>query len=179
MKWMIASDIHGSATCCRQLLDRFQIEGADRLILMGDLLYHGPRNPLPDGYDPKLVFTMLNGVKDVITAVRGNCDAPVDQWVLDFPIMVDHRLLHLGERAVFLTHGDKWNPDTPPALPRGSILVNGHVHLAAAEDKGEYFYLNPGSPALPHDDFRGYLILTETHAELKTLDGITEKTLAF
>ena len=179
MKWLIASDIHGSAECCAKILERFDAEGAERLILLGDTLYHGPRNPLPVGYGPKKVFTMLNERKEVITAVRGNCDAPVDQWVLDFPIMAEYRLLTLGGRKVFVTHGDKWSGENPPSMPEGSVLVCGHVHLAALEQREGYFYLNPGSPALPHDDFRGYLVLTERFAALKTLAGETVKEISW
>ena len=179
MKYLIASDIHGSARACRQLLDRFREEKADGLILLGDTLYHGPRNPLPQGYDPKAVFTMLNEYREVITAVRGNCDAPVDQWVLEFPIMADYRLLTLGQRRLFLTHGDRWSAENPPALPEGSVLICGHNHLAAAEQRQGFYYLNPGSPALPHDDFRGYLTAEDTGAALKTLAGETVKRLTW
>ncbi len=171
MKWLIVSDLHGSAVCCEQILERFRLEGAQRLILLGDILYHGPRNPLPQGYDPKAVFSMLNDHASVITAVRGNCDAPVDQWVLKFPIMSEYRLLTLGQRKVFVTHGDKWSAEAPPSLPQGSLLACGHVHLAALEQRHGYYYLNPGSPALPHDGFRGYLTVTEQGAALKTLSG--------
>ena len=179
MKWLIASDLHGSASCCRQLLERFDAEKAQRLILLGDTLYHGPRNPLPEGYDPKAVFTMLNERKEVITAVRGNCDAPVDQWVLEFPIMADYQVLTLGSRRFFITHGDRWSRDNPPSLPAGSVLVCGHIHLAAAEKQGNWFYLNPGSPALPHDGFQGYLTVEEQAAQLKNLSGETVKNLSF
>ena len=120
MNIWIASDIHGSALYCRKLLDLAERQGADRLVLLGDLLYHGPRNDLPEGYDTKAVFTMLNGWKDRILCVRGNCDAEVDQMVLDFPIMAEDRVEDLCGRRVFLTHGHHHNADEPPRR-RGAL----------------------------------------------------------
>ena len=105
MKWMVASDIHGSAKYCRELLDAYEREKADRLLLLGDLLYHGPRNDLPDEYAPKMVIAMLNAKKNQILCVRGNCDAEVDQMVLEFPILADYCMLDLGTKLVYATHG--------------------------------------------------------------------------
>lgn len=105
MKWMVASDIHGSAKYCRELLGAYEREKADRLLLLGDLLYHGPRNDLPEEYAPKVVITMLNAKKKNILCVRGNCDAEVDQMVLEFPILADYCMLDLGTKLVYATHG--------------------------------------------------------------------------
>nr|WP_288274429.1 phosphodiesterase [uncultured Acidaminococcus sp.] len=115
MKWLIASDIHGSALFTRQLLERFRAEGADRLLLLGDLLYHGPRNDLPEGYAPKEVIRLLNSVKDRIFCVRGNCEAEVDQMVLEFPVLAEYALLEWNGHLIFATHGHLQHPE--PAAP--------------------------------------------------------------
>ena len=173
MKWMAASDIHGSALYFRQTLEAFEREGAERLLLLGDLLYHGPRNPLPEGYDPKETAALLNGYKDRLLCVRGNCDAEVDQMVLDFPVLAEYALLMLGRRMVFLTHGDHYHLKALPPLRPGDLLLHGHTHVPAWEPFGQdNRYLNPGSVSLPKDGTpRGYLILTEEELVWKTLDG--------
>ena len=180
MKIMAASDIHGSALYCGRVLDAFQREQADRLLLLGDLLYHGPRNPLPEGYAPKEVAALLNAQKAALLCVRGNCDAEVDQMVLDFPILADYAVLYLGKRLVFATHGDHYNLAALPPLQSGDLLLHGHTHVPAWEPFGDgNFYLNPGSVSLPKEDTpRGYLILTETAIQWKTLDGEVYHTLA-
>ena len=133
MKLMIASDIHGSAPCCRKMLDAFDREGADRLLLLGDLLYHGPRNDLPAGYAPKEVIRLLNARKNRILCVRGNCDTEVDQMVLAFPILAESCILWLGSRMVFATHGHHFNTASLPPLQAGDILLHGHTHIPAWE----------------------------------------------
>ena len=138
MKWMIASDIHGSASWCRRLLEKYAEETADRLILLGDVLYHGPRNDLPDEYAPKKVIEMLNGMSDSILCVRGNCDTEVDQMVLNFPVLADYALLALGERTVYLTHGHIYNENNLPPLREGDILLNGHTHVSKCVDHVAY-----------------------------------------
>ena len=110
MKLFIASDIHGSAYWCGKMLDRFASSGAERLLLLGDLLYHGPRNDLPKGYDPKEVTKMLNAIADKLICVRGNCDSEVDQMVLEFPIMADYAYICIGEQRIFATHGHLFSP---------------------------------------------------------------------
>ena len=149
MKWMIASDLHGSERACREMLAAFQREGADRLLLLGDILYHGPRNDLPEGYAPKAVIEALNGYADRIYCVRGNCDAEVDQMVLRFPIMADYLLLPVGERLIFATHGHVYNADNLPPLRPGDVLLHGHTHLSACEVREGSTSCNPGSVALP------------------------------
>lgn len=173
MKWMIASDLHGSAYYCRKLLDRFAREGADRLFLLGDLLYHGPRNDLPQGYAPKEVIPLLNAVKGRLCCVRGNCDSEVDQMVLDFPILADYAVLPLGERLLYLTHGHVFHLDHLPPLQPGDILVHGHTHVPAWTRFGQHnVYLNPGSVSLPKEGSpRGYLILDWPLARWCSLDG--------
>lgn len=152
MKWMIASDIHGSAYWCRRLLDAFQAERADRLLLLGDLLYHGPRNPLPRDYAPMETAAMLNDLRGVTLSVRGNCEAEVDQMVLTFPAMAEYALLEMGKSLVFATHGHVYNAKTPPPLRPGDILLHGHTHVPVCEEHGEYLLMNPGSVSMPKGD---------------------------
>ena len=152
MKLLIASDLHGSAHYCEKLLACIEAEQPDKILLLGDLLYHGPRNDLPQGYAPKQVIPMLNGLKDKIIAVRGNCDAEVDQMVLHFPILSDSALLVLDGLTIHATHGHIHGPDTPPPLRQGDILLCGHFHVPVRRDCGRYTYLNPGSVALPKEN---------------------------
>lgn len=158
MKLCIASDIHGSAYWCQKLLERYRDEKADRLLLLGDLLYHGPRNDLPREYDPKRVIAMLNPLKNEICCVRGNCEAEVDQMVLDFPVLADYALLLLGERTLFMTHGHHFNAERLPPLKKGDILLHGHTHVRVMEEKEDYILLNPGSVSIPKGDgIAGYM----------------------
>ncbi len=172
MKLMIASDLHGSAFYCRQLLEAFDREQADKLLLLGDLLYHGPRNPLPEGYDPKAVAALLNARKQQILCVRGNCDGEVDQMMLEFPILAEYCLLSIGKRMVFATHGHHFHENNLPMLQQGDVLLHGHTHVPALEDQGTYFYANPGSVTLPkQESIRGYLLLEDGVFTLKDLAG--------
>ena len=178
MNVWIASDLHGSALYCRKLLDLMEKRGADRLVLLGDLLYHGPRNDLPEGYDPKAVFAMLNSVKDRILCVHGNCDAEVDQMVLEFPIMADYMALFLEGRMVFVTHGHLFNEENLPNFNPGDVLIHGHTHVRAAADRGAYFFLNPGSMALPKGDgVHSYMVYEDGVFTTKDMDGAVLETL--
>ena len=149
MKYMIASDIHGSAYYCRELLNAHQSSEASRLVLLGDLLYHGPRNDLPRDYAPKEVIAMLNSLKDQIYSVRGNCDTEVDQMVLEFPILGDYALLALDGLTIYATHGHIYNRDHLPPVQKGDILLHGHTHILTAERDQEITVLNPGSVSIP------------------------------
>ena len=172
MKWMIASDIHGSALYCRMLLDRYAAEGASRLLLLGDLLYHGPRNDLPDGYAPKEVIPLLSDVRADVVAVRGNCDAEVDQMVLQFPIMADYALFDLDGRTAFITHGHLFNLDQLPPHKSGDLLIHGHTHVLTVQEKDGMTYINPGSAALPKEDHpKSYMIYENGVFTIKTLTG--------
>ncbi len=152
MKWLIASDIHGSAHYGSQLLCAFRREAADRLLLLGDLLYHGPRNDLPLGYAPKEVIEQLNQLRDKIFCVRGNCEAEVDQMVLSFPVLAEFCLLEHQGRLIFATHGHCYNLNSPPALAPGDILLHGHTHVPAKiQAPGDWWYLNPGSISIPKE----------------------------
>lgn len=158
-KWMIASDIHGSAYYCRKLCDAFEKEQAEKLLLLGDLLYHGPRNDLPRDYAPKEVFAMLNGIADRIVAVRGNCDSEVDQMVLQFPMMTDYAIVETQGLRIFATHGHLYHPEQPPLLHEGDYLLCGHTHVAACDTYPHFTYLNPGSVSIPKDGIPGYMTL--------------------
>ena len=143
MRILIASDIHGSAYYLRQLLKRYQAEQPDKLLLLGDILYHGPRNDLPEGYAPKEVIDLLNDMKEDILCVRGNCDTDVDQMVLEFPILADYCILYEQGHMIFATHGHIHNTANPPMLKAGDILLHGHTHIPVAEDfERVYSYLS-------------------------------------
>ena len=173
MKWMIASDIHGSAYYCRELLAAAEREGAAKLLLLGDVLYHGPRNDLPRDYAPKQVIEMLNGIKEKLLCVRGNCDTEVDQMVLDFPILADYAILAVGERMIYATHGHIYNEQKLPPLGKGDVLLHGHTHVPKCVEHEEYLYINPGSVSIPKENSpHGYLLLEGTHLTWKSLDGV-------
>ena len=172
MKWLIASDLHGSAYYCKALLAAFEREGADRMVLLGDLLYHGPRNDLPRDYDPKTVTALLNEHVADILAVRGNCDADIDQVVLRFPIWADYALLAEEKTLIFVTHGHLFHLDHLPPLHEGDILLHGHTHVPAWEDHGDWMYFNPGSVSIPKEHSpHGYMVLQNGLFQWKTLDG--------
>ena len=176
MKYFVASDIHGSATFCQRMLDAYFKEGADRLILLGDILYHGPRNDLPEGYAPKQVISMLNDVKNELFCVRGNCDTEVDQMVLDFPVLADYALIPLGKRTVFVTHGHRYNTDSPPPMKQGDILLHGHTHVPACTEFNGCLYVNPGSVSIPKEDsWHGYMIIEENRLVWKDLESEVKK----
>lgn len=174
MNVWIASDIHGSALYCRQLLDLMERQGGDRLVLLGDLLYHGPRNDLPAGYDPKQVFAMLNARKDRVLCVHGNCDAEVDQMVLDFPILADYAVLTWNGRLIYATHGHLFGENNPPKLQPKDILLCGHTHVPRCKAHDGFTYWNPGSVSIPKENsHRGYMLLEGDRAVWKELDGDT------
>lgn len=171
MKIVIASDIHGSAYYCEKLLAAYEREGAERLILLGDILYHGPRNDLPRDYAPKKVIGMLSAYASRILAVRGNCDTEVDQMVLPFPILADYAVLALPDRLVYLTHGHIYNEENLPPLAKGDILINGHTHVTARREHEDYTYLNPGSVSIPKEGTpHGYILLEDGVFSFCTLE---------
>ena len=173
MKWMIASDLHGSAYYCEKVLAAFSRENADRLLLLGDLLYHGPRNDLPQGYAPKEVISQLSAVKDKVFCVRGNCEAEVDQMVLPFPVLADYCLLEQAGHVVFATHGHHYNLETPPLLQPGDVLLHGHTHVPAKDDRLGFWYLNPGSVSIPKEgSAHSYMTMEEGTFVWKDLEGV-------
>ena len=179
MNIMIASDIHGSADCCRSLLSAFEKEQPETLLLLGDLLYHGPRNGLPEQYSTAAVADMLNDIKNSIMCVRGNCDSAVDQMVLEFPIMAEYCLIYGHERMIFATHGHVFNKNNMPSLPPGAILLHGHTHIPAWEQCDGHLCVNPGSVSLPKQGSQhSYMMLNDDALIWKDLKGQTYHTIA-
>lgn len=179
MNVWIASDIHGSALYCRKLLDLMERQGGGRLVLLGDLLYHGPRNDLPQGYAPKEVIAQLSGVKDKVFCVRGNCEAEVDQMVLPFPVLADYCLLEQKGRVIFATHGHHYNLENPPLLQPGDVLLHGHTHIPAKDNSLGFWYLNPGSVSIPKENSpHSYMTLEDGQFLWKDLDGAVYDSLA-
>ena len=173
MKYLIASDIHGSSEYCKQLLSAYKTEKADRLVLLGDILYHGPRNNLPVEYAPKSVIEMLNVLKDEILCVRGNCDTEVDQMVLDFPILADYAILDVGNRMIYATHGHNYNMSNIPPMKKGDVLLHGHTHIPKCVEFGDgLLYCNPGSVSIPKEASpNSYILLDDNKMQWKSLDG--------
>ena len=172
MKILVASDIHGSAYWCERLLERFEKEGAERILLLGDILYHGPRNDLPRDYAPKKVIAMLNEKRDLIWSVRGNCEAEVDQMVLTFPVLADYCIVTSGSKAVYATHGHVYNEGNLPPLKEGDVLLHGHTHVWKAEKMQDHYLLNPGSVSIPKENNpETYAILEDDVFTVKTMDG--------
>ena len=170
MKLIIASDIHGSAYWCGKLMELVRQEQPDKLVLLGDLLYHGPRNDLPRDYAPKQVIPMLSELKDRIIAVRGNCEAEVDQMVLPFPCMAEFSQLLLDGRTFYLTHGHHASPDNLPPLPEGSVFLFGHTHVKLDETRNGIRCLNPGSVSIPKDGSHSCLIYENGEFSVKILE---------
>ena len=160
IKLLFASDIHGSAYFCQKLIESIYIENPDKIILLGDILYHGPRNDLPKDYNPKEVISMLNDLSNNIICVKGNCDAEVDQMVLDFTLNENYIVLSADELNLFITHGHKFNTENPPPMNKNDILIHGHTHISVCKEFGDgNLYLNPGSVSIPKEETEnGYLI---------------------
>ena len=176
MKLMIASDLHGSLKYAEMMKKRYEAEKPEKLILLGDLLYHGPRNDLPADYNPKAVITLLNNMKEELLCVRGNCEAEVDQMVLDFPVLADYMVLWLEGHMIFVTHGHTWNTKNLPPLKKGDILLHGHTHIPVVEpvEENGIVYLNPGSLSIPKNNSpHSYMIYEDGVFETKDLEGNT------
>ncbi|MFA9465501.1 MAG: phosphodiesterase [Velocimicrobium sp.] len=172
MKYMVASDIHGSFYYCNKMLEAYEREEANRLILLGDILYHGPRNDLPKEYNPKKVIECLNAKSKELLCVRGNCEAEVDQMVLEFPIMAEYAMLVWDNLTLFATHGHIHNKGNMPPLKCGDILLHGHTHVQAMEAIGDCWYLNPGSVSIPKEGNENSYMIYEDHTFcIKNLDG--------
>lgn len=168
MKYLIASDIHGSAYYCDLLIKAIESEKADKVLLLGDILYHGPRNDLPKDYAPKRVIEMLNPLKEKIICVRGNCDAEVDQMVLDFPIMADYKTVE----NLYLSHGHIYNPDNLPPMKKGDILINGHTHVPKCQEKNGFVFMNCGSVSIPKENsFHSYMTMEKGKFLWKNLEN--------
>ena len=181
MKLLIASDIHGDIESAKILIDAFLKNECDKIVLLGDILYHGPRNDLPGRYAPKEVIELLNQYSDRILSVRGNCDTEVDQMVLSFPVLADYAILSLDGLNVYATHGHNYNTKTPPPLAKGDILLHGHTHVIRAEKFGnENTYINPGSITLPKENCpRSYIVYENRKFTFLDIDGNTVKVAEF
>jgi putative phosphoesterase len=177
MKYLICSDIHGSAERTAVALEMMDKFGCDEMILLGDILYHGPRNPLPPGHNPQKVFELLNARSDKIIACRGNCDAEIDQMVLNFPIMSDYCLIVDGSRKLFVTHGHIWSSEHLPPLRRGDIFFSGHTHVQSLETNSDGIIIcNPGSVSLPKDNApAGFAVYNPESLALYDIAGIEVK----
>lgn len=173
MKYLVASDIHGSAYYCEKMLEVYEREQAEKLVLLGDILYHGPRNDLPKEYAPKRVIPLLNERKNEIMAIRGNCDAEVDQMVLDFPIRADYAMFELKKgRMVYISHGHVYYEGNLPPMRKGDVFLYGHTHLLRAEETDGITYLNPGSVSIPKGgNPPTYAVLTEDSFVIKTFEN--------
>ena len=173
MKLFVISDIHGSALYCEKALKAFEKEQADRILILGDILYHGPRNDLPEKYAPKEVIALLSPFKHKIFCVRGNCDTEVDQMVLPFPVLADYAVFNINNRLFYVTHGHSFNMSSPPPLCNGDFLLHGHTHIPAWQTFGNNNkYFNPGSVSIPKESSpHSYMIITENEAQWKNLDG--------
>ena len=172
MKLFVASDIHGSAFYCEKMLDAFYKEKADKLVLLGDILYHGPRNDLPKDYNPKSVIEMLNKEKEKIICVRGNCDTEVDQMVLEFPVLADYSTILTENYALFLSHGHKYSKDNLPPLSPGSVFMYGHTHIPEFKKESDIYFVNPGSVSIPKENSKnGYILIDEQKFTFKDLSG--------
>lgn len=172
MKFLIASDIHGSAYFCELLLKAAEREKSDKIILLGDILYHGPRNDLPRDYAPKKVIEMLNTIKDKLLCVRGNCDTEVDQMVLNFPVLADYAVIPVGEKLIYATHGHNYNEEKLPPLSMGDILLNGHTHIPKCVTHENYVYMNPGSVSIPKENsYHSYMTFENDEFLWKNLEN--------
>lgn len=176
MKWLVASDIHGSAFYCKKLMESFENEKADRMLLLGDILYHGPRNDLPKEYNPKQVIALLNERKNDIYCIRGNCDTEVDQMVLEFPILADYCVIANDKQMIYATHGHIYNEKNYPPMHKGDILLQGHTHVPTYFEQDGFIFMNPGSASIPKENsHHGYMLIEGNKYQWKDFDGMVVK----
>ncbi|MBQ7107093.1 MAG: phosphodiesterase [Clostridia bacterium] len=176
MKLFIASDIHGSAYYCEKMIAEFKRQNCQKILLLGDILYHGPRNDLPKEYNPKTVIEMLNALKSSLLCVRGNCDTEVDQMVLNFPVLADYAVIYDGDTTIYATHGHNYNEGKLPPLSDGDILLHGHTHVPVCTEHENYVYINPGSVSIPKENsHHGYMIYENGTFTWYDLEGNTIK----
>ncbi|NGM85041.1 phosphodiesterase [Paenibacillus sp. 7124] len=178
MKLMFISDIHGSLHWLKRALEKYAEEQPDGLVILGDFMYHGPRNPLPEGYDPQGVAKELNAYKRHITAVRGNCDSEVDQMLLDFPMMGDYTQIWYEGRRIYVTHGHGFSIENLPELNEGDLFIQGHTHVPVADVKEGVYVLNPGSISLPKENNpNSYAVLESGEFTVKSFAGEIVKSI--
>ena len=171
MKWLIASDIHGSLYYGKKLIEQIKKEEPDKVIFLGDILYHGPRNDLPNDYNPKELIKLLNEYKDKIISVRGNCDSEVDQMVLEFPIMADYMILTINNLTIFATHGHLYDIENIP-FKGIDVVLSGHTHVQKCDTYDHYVHMNPGSVSIPKENsYHGYMVVVDKVFYWKDLEG--------
>lgn len=171
MKWLIASDIHGSLYYGKKLIEQIKKEEPDKVIFLGDILYHGPRNDLPNDYNPKELIKLLNEYKDKIISVRGNCDSEVDQMVLEFPIMADYMILTINDLTIFATHGHLYDVENIP-FKEIDVVLSGHTHVQKCDKYDNYVHMNPGSVSIPKENsYHGYMVVVDKVFYWKDLEG--------
>lgn len=180
MKYLVVSDIHGALSGAQSVCDAYAYHNVDFVLCLGDVLYHGPRNDLPKDYAPKEVIPLMNSIAHQITGVRGNCDAEVDQMVLNFPLTADYQVFKLGTHRVFMTHGHVYGLDKLPPLEPGDIFLSGHTHLPTTTETDGIYYLNPGSISLPKENHQPtYAILEDDSFTIYTRDHEIYMTISF
>ncbi|MEF2968854.1 phosphodiesterase [Paenibacillus sp. M1] len=180
MKLMFISDVHGSLHWLNRAMEKVEAEAPDQIVLLGDFLNHGPRNPLPEGYNPGQVAETLNRNKDQVIAVRGNCDSEVDQMLLEFPMMADYAMLFHEGRRIYVTHGHGYSMEQLPPLRPGDVFIQGHTHIPVADRKEGIYVLNPGSIALPKGNFpHSYGVLANGEFQVKDFEGGIVKRILF
>lgn len=171
MKLLVISDIHGSLFYLQKMIEIFEKNSYDKILILGDELYHGPRNPLPKNYSPKEVAELLNRYKNKIIAVRGNCDSEVDQMVLEYPIMSDYNLIFWNNKKIFMTHGHTYNINNPLPMEEGDILIYGHFHIPMINTENKRIFLNPGSISLPKENSENsFGVFEDNYFYIKNLD---------
>lgn len=171
MKWLIASDIHGSLYYGKKLIEQIKKEEPDKVIFLGDILYHGPRNDLPNDYNPKELIKLLNEYKDKIISVRGNCDSEVDQMVLEFPIMADYMILTINDLTIFATHGHLYDVENIP-FKGIDVVLSGHTHVQKCDKYDNYVHMNPGSVSISKENsYHGYMVVVDKVFYWKDLEG--------
>ena len=173
MKWILASDLHGSTVYIEKLMQCFEKENAERMFFLGDYLYHGPRNTIPAGYDTIQAAEILNRYKEYIFCIRGNCDSDVDQMMLDFPILSENAYLDFDGTLAFASHGHVFHKENLPKLKKGEIFIQGHTHVPSVEElENGIVFMNPGSVSIPKGGSENSYILYENGCfRWKTLDG--------
>ncbi len=171
MKYLVVSDIHGALSGAQAVQESFNYHNAERILCLGDILYHGPRNELPKDYAPKKVIEIMNSLSTKIIAVRGNCEAEVDQMVLSFPCMADYNIIPCQNFNAFLSHGHIYGPTNLPNLNPHDVFLSGHTHIPTAYKREEIFFCNPGSVSLPKENHpKTYGILEDNQFTVYTLD---------
>ena len=178
MKLFFMSDIHGSLKYAKLGVDAFINENADYMVILGDVLYHGPRNPLPEEYNPKEVANLINKYKNKIIGVRGNCDADVDQMLLEYPCMMDYNVILADGKRVFITHGHIYNEKNMLNMAEDDVLIYGHTHIPVAKKENYIYVINPGSISYPKENNpHSYGILEDNVFYIKDICGNVIKSI--